>query len=73
MTKEDMIRMAREANGEEAWSGGVEWTWKEIERFAKLIAAKERKICAEICDEAGDTFSAKVIRMRDNSEDNYPA
>ena len=43
MTKEDIIRMAREACGEPAWDGGVEWTWEELERFANLVAAAERE------------------------------
>lgn len=41
MNRDDIIRMAREANGEEAWDGGVEWVWEEVERFANLVAAAE--------------------------------
>lgn len=51
MNRDDIIRMAREANGEEAWSGGVEWTWEELERFANLVAAAEREACAKLCEE----------------------
>ena len=43
MTRDDIIRMAREACGEPAWDGGVEWTWEEVERFANLVAAAERE------------------------------
>ena len=58
MTKEDIIRMAREACGEPAWDGGVEWTWEELERFANLVAAAERErikwdtihSCHPVCD-----------------------
>jgi hypothetical protein len=72
MTKEDIIRMAREACGEPAWDGGVEWTWKELERFANLVAAAEREACAKVLDEmaAKDkltnyyTVAALVIRER---------
>jgi hypothetical protein len=42
MNRDDIIRMAREACGEPAWDGGVEWTWEELERFANLVAAAER-------------------------------
>jgi hypothetical protein len=43
MTRDDIIEMAEEACGEPAWSGGVEWTWEEVERFAALVAAAERE------------------------------
>ena len=46
MTREDIIRMAREA--------GL-FTHKEvqpeIERFSALVAASEREACAKVCDE----------------------
>ena len=50
MNRDDIIRMAREACGEPAWSGGVEWTWEELERFANLVAAAEREACAKVCE-----------------------
>jgi hypothetical protein len=43
MIRDDIIEMAEEACGEPAWSGGVEWTWEEVERFAALVAAAERE------------------------------
>lgn len=46
---------------------------QEILRLVNAAIAAEREACAEICEEAGDTYAAKVIRMRDNSEDKYPA
>lgn len=77
MTRDDIIRMAREAgcdikNGHiyNPFVGSLD---QILKRFSALVAAVERKACAEICEEAGDTYAAKVIRMRDNSEDNYPA
>jgi hypothetical protein len=46
MTREDIIRMAREA-------GFAGWKCDEgkIERFASLIASAEREACADICDQ----------------------
>jgi hypothetical protein len=46
MTREDIIRMAREA-------GFAGWKCDEgkIERFATLVAAAERAACADICDQ----------------------
>jgi hypothetical protein len=64
MTREDIIRMAREA--------GFHWHYvegkvEELERFAALVAAEEREACAKVCDDsveyAGDTL-AKAIRAR---------
>jgi hypothetical protein len=58
MTRDDIIRMAREAglgatlthNGEVGqWIEGANWT-EELERFAALVAAAERKACAKVCE-----------------------
>jgi hypothetical protein len=54
MTRDDIIRMAKEANGEPAWDDGVDWVWGEVERFAALVAAAEREECAKIA------FNAKT-------------
>jgi hypothetical protein len=43
VNRDDIIRMAREACGEPAWDGGVEWTWEEVERFAALVYAEGHK------------------------------
>ena len=56
MNRDDIIRMAREACGEPAWSGGVEWTWEEVERFANLVAAAEREACAQIAHDTYEGF-----------------
>ncbi len=48
MTRDDIIRMAREAGG------GLESDHTNIsalERFATLVAAAERAACADICDQ----------------------
>ena len=47
MTREDIIRMAREA-------GFSEWavqTPKDLERFAALVAAAEREACAQAAED----------------------
>jgi hypothetical protein len=60
MTRDDIIRMAREA----CWTGIYsEWssptertsievpvTIEQIERFAALVAAAEREECAKVCE-----------------------
>jgi hypothetical protein len=56
MTREDIIRMAREAGLAVNFDiravivEGVHIN-KELERFAALVAAQEREACAGVCDE----------------------
>ena len=73
MTKEDIIRMAREAGIEaEAdtlcrYEGFVE----PLERFAVLVAQHEREACANICEEEQGyktAFCALKIRARGNHD-----
>jgi hypothetical protein len=50
MTRDDIIRMAKEAG----WHDGllaVTFTVPLLERFAALVAAAEREACAKVCDE----------------------
>ena len=54
MTREDVIRMAKEAKlnigpagmGQTVWGGDA-----ELERFAVLVAAAEREACAKACED----------------------
>ena len=49
MTQEEIISMACEAGGED-W-GIFKHFLPELERFAKLVAEKEREECALLCEE----------------------
>jgi hypothetical protein len=54
MTREDIIRMAREANLWQSWLERLEESTKTIaslEKFAALVAAHEREECAKIANE----------------------
>jgi len=61
MTKDDIIRMAREAGFPVSkWDDGVDEVMDGdnyhiqtdlIERFAELVAAAERSACAKVCDD----------------------
>ena len=77
MTRDDILRMAREAGFEAL--GTDDWVCfgDEIERFAALVAAAEREMCAQVCESmrpskeefdpryhAGCTDSAEAIRAR---------
>ena len=57
MTKEEIIRMAREAGATnvdaadpQCWVGAIAFETDELERFAALVAAAEREACAKVCD-----------------------
>lgn len=52
MTKDDIIRMAREAGF--ADDKGVVHPAYQLEAFANLVAAFEREACAKVCDELVD-------------------
>lgn len=57
MTKDDIIRMAREvADIETDYRGREEFIFDSygIERFANLVAAAEREACAVLCDQISD-------------------
>ena len=58
MTRDDIIRMAREAHHElvtQDYPGHLgqldPWTLRLLERFANLVAKHEREACAKVCDE----------------------
>ena len=79
MTKDDIIRMAREAGM--VWASGLNGNGyhinhpDDIERFASLVAAAEREACAKVCDEMASrdklsnyyAVAAKAIRERGNT------
>ena len=75
MTRDDILRMAREAGLQQRHATPTEWwCWEgSIERFAALAAAAEREACAKVADlvarEIDDTngtatYIAAVIRAR---------
>ena len=64
MTKDDIIRMAREAG---VVIDGNNSGQDDLLYFAVLVVAAEREACAEVCeaqDEYGDEQYANAIRAR---------
>jgi hypothetical protein len=53
MSRDDIIRMAREAGWPEWDIVGCEI---ELERFAALVAAAEREECAKVCEKRVDRY-----------------
>ena len=68
MTRDDIIRMAREAGFDpHDMSADFTCNLRDIERFAALVAAAEREACAKVCEEPGwnaANWCAKQIRAR---------
>lgn len=54
MNKEDVIRMAKEAGGDD-W-GIFRDFMPEIERFAALVASAERDECVKLCKWLADRY-----------------
>jgi hypothetical protein len=53
MTRDDIMRMARETDCLDDQHYGSVWADK-LERFANLIAASEREECAKLCEMVED-------------------
>ena len=51
MTRDDIIRLAREAGFDQTGVASFMEFTARIERFAALVAAAERRACAEACEE----------------------
>jgi hypothetical protein len=68
MTKEDIIRMAREA--------GLDpdlWNYTDaFERFAALVAAAEREACARLCDQMFHDWCNQEFEDEDEAYRNKP-
>ena len=66
MDKEDIIRMAREANLWQSWLERLEESRKTIaslEKFAALVAAQEREECAKLCEDSVEYAADELARQ----------
>jgi len=64
MTKEDIIKLAREADLQPYYDSQA----IAIERFANLITEREREECAKVCEEyTHGQWLADAIRARGNT------
>jgi hypothetical protein len=57
MNRDDIIRMAREANIGTYINLDSYLVGNHLERFAHLVAAAEREACAKACDKLGDEYA----------------
>ena len=79
MTKEDIIKLAREAGlvrAGDKWVEPARWGVTELVHFAALVRADEREECAQLCEtkhfsspvrEFGAKDCAAAIRARGNT------
>jgi hypothetical protein len=77
MTRDDIIKMAKEAGIKQAIETPHLLMVHELERFVALVAAHEREACAKVCEERQEVFQkyytkglaamcAEAIRARGN-------
>jgi len=67
MTRDDIIKMAKEAGFE---INSLGWTYTQgflsehLERFAALVAAAEREACAKLClEEANEAYHQEAFYL----------
>ena len=61
MTQDEIIEIASQVYGECVWH---ESALLRLERFVKLVAAKEREDCAKVCDKLPDSiYVCKVLKQ----------
>ena len=54
MTRDDIIRMARESEWLSKYDSSTGFSAEVAIRFAELVAAHEREECAKVCDDEAD-------------------
>jgi len=65
MTREDIIRMAREAKiAEFFFTNPHKGVVQQMERFAALVASAEREACAKVAETAEPYKAGDLIRAR---------
>ena len=57
LSRDEIIRMAREAGISKPWDQEPV-QWETLERFANLVAAAEREACAKVCEK-----DAELLRV----------
>ena len=62
MDREDIIRMAREAQAAYPKErGAFSLSLAQLERFAALVAAAEREACAKVCENIDEPLDASAV------------
>jgi len=61
MTKEEIIALAESCGFFSEQGNTFHCTEKDIERFAQLIALRERQECANICKKYSDRYKEELV------------
>ena len=61
MTREDIIRMARECQFAHYYESGDLVEMPQLERFAALVAAHEREECAKLCEDIDTEYEGEDV------------
>jgi hypothetical protein len=61
MTRDDIIRMAREAG---LWPAVTDSFLKELQEFAALVAAAEREACSKTCEEYARKYAKDDVASK---------
>jgi hypothetical protein len=71
VTREDIIRMAKEAGictGNSILLPAPDGQIEALDRFAALVAAHEREACAKVCEDMGEFYYAATSAIRSRGE-----
>ena len=75
MTQYEIIQMAKEAGcvSAEFWPGDFAGLMGVFERFAALVAEKEREACAQVCDDIEAPWDCEYPLIFQSEVDAYAA
>ena len=75
MTQDEIIAMAKEAGcvSAEFWPGDFAGLMGVFERFAALVAEKEREACAQVCDDIEAPWDCEYPLIFQSAVDAYAA
>ena len=75
MTQDEIIAMAKEAGcvSAEFWPGDFAGLMGVFERFAALVAEKERETCAQMCDDIEAPWDCEYPLIFQSAVDAYAA
>ena len=66
MTRDEIIRMAREAAEKTGTLIPAEWNEPILEHFAALVSAAEREACAKACDAQATEWDSDNVQLYKN-------
>ena len=68
MTRDDIIKLAREAASETGTLIPSEWNEPLLEHFAVLVAQHEREACAKVCVHNAELYASPNVGWESSME-----